>query len=171
MNETNQENKIYQRLVDFGKCSRVVKTAHFNSAQRKQKTHRVLGVFIIVINILITSPLINLIFSNNPDKIGITVKFLAIISASLASIQTLFNWQKEADKHLTAGDSYTNIYHKASTLLAKFEDKLIDIKDLIVEFESLQNEYLEVNKNYQLSIPSDYDFKKAKEKIKERTSS
>ena len=171
MNETNQGKKIYQRLVDLGECSRVVKTAHFNSAQRKQKIHRFLGIFIIVINILIISPFINLVFFSNPDKIGITVKFLAIISASLASIQTLFNWQKEADKHLGAGESYTNICHKASTVSAKFEDKLIDLKNLIVELESLQNEYLEANKNYQLSIPSDYDFKKAKEKIKERTSS
>lgn len=93
MTETNHEKKIYQRLVNLGKDSIVVKTAHFNSAQRKQTTHRVLGVFIIVINILIISPFINLVFSNDPDRIGITVNFLAIISASLASVQTLFNWQ------------------------------------------------------------------------------
>ncbi|MEL7405530.1 MAG: hypothetical protein AAFN00_00985 [Cyanobacteria bacterium J06558_2] len=97
MVEILQEKKVYQRLVELGKNSRVVKTAHFNSAQRKQKIYRVLGIVIIVVNVLIVSPLINLVFSNDPDKIGIAVKFLAIISASLASIQTLFNWQKEAD--------------------------------------------------------------------------
>jgi hypothetical protein len=95
------KNNIYQKIENLEKNSRVIKTAHFLAVERKQKMHRYLGLSAIIIHIIIFSPFLDLAI---PHYSPIAVKFLAIISASLAGIQALFNYQKDVELHLSAGD-------------------------------------------------------------------
>ncbi|MBE9003803.1 SLATT domain-containing protein [Fortiea sp. LEGE XX443] len=157
---------ILKEIKDLEKNSRLVKNAHFLAVQQKQYQHRFLGVLIIIINIIIFSPFLDLVI---PKYSPITVKFLAIISASLAGVQTLFNYQKDIELHLSAGDKYANIYHKAGVLLAKNTDGLIQQDDFIKEFEVLFKDYLDANTQYKACIPSNNDFEKAEQKIKQRS--
>ena len=174
MNTINKAENIYQELLDLEKNSRSVKTAHFNAAKTKKQAHRNIGLCIIIANVLIFSPLINLLinayFPENTDNlVTITIKILAIIGASLAGIQTLFNWQKESETHLSAGEVYASIYHRSGSLLAKYRDEIIDSNKFSELFDSLQKEYLQANSNYKLCVPSEHDFKAAKKSIEERT--
>ena len=169
MNTINKAENIYQELLELEKNSRNVKAAHFNAAQRKKRMHTIIGVCIIIANILIFSPLTNLIFPDNPDYWAITIKILAIFGAALAGIQTLFNWQKESDLHLSAGEVYANIYHRSGSFLAKYRDEIISSNELNEGFDSLQHEYLEANSNYKLCIPSKYDYKIVEKSISKRT--
>ncbi len=175
MTKINQQGDTYKRLLEFRDDARNVKTAHFIAAQRKQRYHQILGISIVLINILIFSPFISLIvkyyFSSNQELNTIIVKALAILSASLASVQTLLNSQKKADTHLAAGEAYTRIYQKSRTILAKFKDSLIDKKQFIKEINCLEKEYLEANNNYKLCIPSDSDYDKANQKLLKRKAS
>jgi len=131
--------------------------------------HRILGISVIIINIVIFSPLLNLLESLIPKfSAAIAVKFLAIISASLAGIQTLFNFHKDVEMHLSAGDIYASIYHKGGTLLAKYKDNILQGDNFVEQFEVLQQDYLKANTNYKSCIPSNKDYKEAKESLKER---
>ena len=98
------------------------------------------------------------------------VKFLAVIGASLAGVQTLFNFQKDVEFHLSAGDKYANIYHKLGTLLAEHRDSMINPNTLTTEFKMLQKEYLEANTSYKSCVPSNKDYDLATESLKKRTS-
>lgn len=118
---SNSAEKICKEVLDLEKNSRNVKTAHFKAAQTKQSYYRNLSCCIILANIVIFSPLLDLII---PNYLAIGVKFLAILSASLAGVQTIFNFQKDVELHLSAGDKYASIYHKAGTLLAEYEDSM-----------------------------------------------
>ena len=169
MNTINKAENTYQELLDLERNSRNVKEAHFIAAHRKKRMHTIIGICIIVANVLIFSPLINLIFPNNLDYVAITIKILAIIGASLAGVQTLFNWQKESELHQSAGELYANFYHKSGTLSAKFNDNIIDLDKFIEEFDSLQNKYLEANHTYKMCIPSKHDYKVASINIEKRT--
>ncbi len=169
MNTINEAENTYKELLDLERNSRSVKEAHFIAAHRKKRMHAIIGVCIIVANVLIFSPLINLIFSKNSDYVAITIKILAIIGASLAGIQTFFNWQKESELHQSAGELYANIYHKSGTLSAKFQDNIITTDKFIEEFDSLQNKYLEANHTYKMCIPSKDDYKMASINIEKRT--
>jgi hypothetical protein len=174
MNTINKAENIYQELLDLEKNSRNVKTAHFHAAKTKKQAHRNIGLGIIIANVLIFSPLINLLISyqfaeNTDNLVAITIKILAIIGASLAGIQTLFNWQKESELHLSAGEVYANIYHRSGTLLAKYKDEIINPNKFSELFDSLQQEYLQANSNYKLCVPSEHDFKIAEKSISKRT--
>ncbi len=101
-------------------------------------------------------------------KTATGIKFLAIISASLAEIQTLFNLHKDADMHLSVEDGYTNIYHRAGMLLAEYQNAILTPAEFIKEFKILQQEYLRANNNFKSSILSSKDYKFARESIEKR---
>lgn len=165
----NNTENVYKEAKDLETNSRRVKTAHFNAAHRKQIMHRILGIKIIAINIIIFCPLLNLINSFIPNFLAaLSVKFLAIFSASLAGIQTTFNFQKDVEMHLSAGDIYASIYHKVGTLLAKYRDDILQRDNFVEQFEVLQQDYFKANTNYKSCIPSNEDYKGAKESLKKR---
>ncbi len=164
---SNSTENIYKEIVDLEKNSRKVKTAHFLAAQNKQKMHRGLGILIVIANVIIFSPLIDLTI---PLKYSaISVKALAVIGASLAGVQTLFNFQKDVELHFSAGDKYAHIYHKLGTLLAEYRDSMVDPVTLIKNFKVLQEDYLEANNNYKSCVPSNKDFDLATELLKKRS--
>lgn len=162
----NNFNNIFKEIKDLEKSSRLVKNAHFLAVQRKQIVHRTLGLSVIIVNIIIFSPFLDLVI---PKYSAIAVKFLAIISASLAGVQTLFNYQKDVELHLNAGDKYANIYHRVGVLLAKYTDGLIEQNDFIKEFEVLFKDYLDANTQYKACIPSTNDYEKAQQSIQKRS--
>jgi len=163
---SNSTDKVHQEVLNLEKNSRSVKTAHFKAAQRKLIVHRTLGILVIVTNIIIFSPLLDLLI---PKYSAIGIKFLAIFGASLAGIQALLTFQKDVEIHLSAGDKYASIYHRTGVLLAEYEDGLIDKNRLIEEFKILQKEYLEANNSYKSCISSNQDYEWATESIKKRT--
>ncbi|AFZ33477.1 MULTISPECIES: SLATT domain-containing protein [Cyanophyceae] len=160
----NQE--IVKEVLDLENNSRLVKTAHFNAAQTKQNLHKIIGLSIIIVNIIIFSPLLDLI---TPKYSAVSIKLLAIIGASLAGIQTLFNFQKEADMHLSAGNIYASIYHRIGMLLAKYRDGILTPANFVEESETLQQEYLKANKSFELCIPSNKDYECARNSLKKRS--
>jgi hypothetical protein len=156
---------IYKEMLKLYDNSRVVRSAHFIAAQRKRWMHRLLGVGVIVLNIMIFSPLFDLVV---PKHSAIIIKFLAIISASFAGIQTLFNFQKDIESHLNAGETYANINRKCGILLAEYKDSTKDAGDIIKEFKELIEKYLQANKDNKVCIPSDREYDKAREQIQGR---
>src|SRR6266852_3275029 len=92
---------IYNEMRTLYHTSRVVRSAHFLAAQADQRMHRILGTAVILLNIMIFSPLFDLVaHSQSP----IIIKILAILAASFAGLQTLFKFERDAETHLSAGD-------------------------------------------------------------------
>ena len=101
-----------------------------------------------------------------PKHSAIIIKFLAIIAASFAGVQTLFNFQKDVEIHLNAGETYTNINRKSRILLAEYKDNTKDTGEIIKEFKELTEAYLQANKDNKSCIPSDREYDKARALIK-----
>jgi hypothetical protein len=160
---TDEIENIHKEMVTLYDTSRLVRSAHFIAAQRNRKMHKILGAGVIFLNIMIFSPLFDLVA---PTHSAIIIKFLAIIAASFAGLQTLFNFQRDAESHLNAGDSYANINRKIRILLAEYKDHTKDTSHITHEFKELTKEYLQANKDNKGNIPSDREYDKARELIK-----
>lgn len=121
--------------------SRLVRTAHFLAAQDNQKLYRVLGTGVILINILIFSPVFDLLTPGRTTTI--VIKVLAIIAAALAGLQTLFNFQKNTEAHLNAGNAYGTINRKIKILIAEYQDQLKDAAEVTRNFKDFTEDYLQ----------------------------
>lgn len=155
---------IYKEIRALYHIARVVRTAHFLAAQGDQRMNRILGTGVIVLNIMIFSPLFDLVARTHS---AVIIKFLAITAASLAGIQTLFAFQRDAESHLNAGDAYGNISRRTQILLAEYKDHTKDSQQVSDEFRVLNWEYLQANKDYKGIIPSEREYKKARRVIKQ----
>ena len=159
-------DKIVQEVEKLNSDSRTVKTAHYLAFQKKQVKHQIVGGCIIIINIIILSPLLELL---TLKFTVIFVRVLAIVSASLAAFQTFFNYQKEIELHLSAGEAYTRIYRQSRFILSKYTDKLISQDDFLKESEDLLQDYLNANNTYKSCIPSNKDYDDAVKSNEKRT--
>lgn len=154
---------IQKEMWGLYHTSRIVRTAHFIAAQGNQKMYKILGTGVIILNIMIFSPLFDVIAKGQSP---IIIKFLAIIAASFAGLQTLFGFQKDAESHLSAGDAYGSITRRIKILLAEHNDHVKDASLIHYEFKRLTEDYLQVNKENKSNIPTEREFEKAKKAIK-----
>jgi hypothetical protein len=157
--------EVMQKLFDD---SRVVKTAHFIAAQRKSRKSSIFGVIVIVLNVLIGSGFIEALFKPQ-DRATTIIKALAFLAAALAGIQTYFNFQKEVECHKTLGDTYISINHRVGMLMAEYKSKPANRDAVFEKFKELDAEYLKANDDAKACIPSDADYKKAREGSAERS--
>ncbi len=147
--------------------AQAVRSAHFIAKQRKNRKSKIIGVSVIVLNLLITSGLIEVTIRNQ-NTIPIAIKLLSFLAASLAGIQTIFNFQKEIECHTNAGDVYSSIYRRISLVMAEYKEKPANHDALITEFKALTAEYLKANDDSKACIPTDGDFKNAHAEIERR---
>ena len=154
---------IHKEMWGLYHTSRIVRSAHFIAAQGNQKMYKILGTGVIILNIMIFSPLFDLIA---PGHSATIIKFLAILAASFAGLQTLFGFQKDAESHLSAGDAYGSINRRIKVLLAEHKDHVKDASLIHYELKRLTEEYLQVNKENKGNIPTEREFEKAKKAIK-----
>lgn len=156
-------NNVYKEMRSLYHTARVVRTAHFLAAQGDQRMHRILGTSVILLNIMIFSPLFDLIV---PHQSAVIIKFLAIFAASFAALQTLFAFQKDSEFHLNAGDTYGSICRKIQILLAEYKDGTKTPSLVLYEFKAINLEYLQANKDFKAIIPSEREYEKSRRKIK-----
>ncbi len=155
---------VMQKLFDD---SRVVKSAHFIAAQRKNRNAKIIGVIVIVLNVLIGSGLIEEVVEV-PSRITTVIKALSFLAAALAGIQTFFNFQKEVECHTNAGDVYSSINHRLGLLMAEYQDQPANRPALVTDFKALNTEYLKANDEGRGCVPTDSDYKKARAGIEAR---
>lgn len=125
--------------------------------------HRILGTGVILLNIMIFSPLFDLVAHTQSTTI---IKVLAILAASFAGLQTLFKFERDAETHLSAGDAYSQICRKTQLLLAEYKDRTKDPHEVVSEFRGITLEYLQANKDSKGCIPSEREYAKARRVLK-----
>ncbi|MBW8326318.1 MAG: SLATT domain-containing protein [Prolixibacteraceae bacterium] len=161
------DEKAYNLLVQIQELqcdSKIGKSRHFIAADRKSKNSKVVGLVVVLINVLIGSTFIKLIINNNYTTIFTSM--LAFIAASLAAMQTFFNYSKDIENHRKIGNMYLEIARDADNLISKFNDKFIDKESCQNVFERLLAEYKKVNKEEEICPNSNKDYKKAYKKNK-----
>lgn len=163
MSTEENASHLYQEAVKLHNHSENIKRAHFIAAQRTRNYHRLTGLFIIVLNVLIGSTILK---SFMPDKSDIIIGIFSALAAMLAGIQTFMNFQKETDAHLRAGDAYGRINRELELLIAEYKDADENHDDILNRFKSVHNKYLKANEDNQIFIPTDKDLKKAKRDLK-----
>jgi hypothetical protein len=163
----NGNDDIYAAMQKLFEDSRVVKSAHFIAEQRKGRTAKVIGVFVIVLNVLIGSGLIEEAVKDQ-SKVTTIIKLLAFLAAALAAIQTFFNFQKEVECHITSGTVYSSLNHRLGLIMAEYHDKPANRDALFANFKALDDEYLKANDDGKTCIPSESDYKKARAGIAAR---
>jgi hypothetical protein len=164
----NKKDEIYTAMEKLGGDAQRVRSAHFIAAQRKSRKSKIIGVSVILLNLMITSGLIEVTITNQ-TKITIAIKLLSFLAASLAGIQTFFNFQKEIDCHMNSGDVYSSISRRTSVVMAEYHEKPANRDALITDFKSLEAEYLKANDDSKACVPTDGDFDKARAGIEGRS--
>lgn len=163
----NKKDEIYAAMERLLRDSQSVKSAHFIAAQRKSKKSKIIGVAVVVLNLLITSGLIEVTIVNQ-NRITIAIKLVSFFAAALAGIQTIFNFQKEIECHTNAGEIYSNIYRRIQLVMAEYQEKPTNREALFNDFKALHDEHLKANADFKLCVPSDRDYDKARAGIKAR---
>jgi hypothetical protein len=153
-------NAIYSDMTKLSDDSSVIKSAHFIAAERKGNSQTIFGVCIIVLNVLIGSTLIEAVI---PEKAGLVIRLLAFLAASLAGIQTFFNFQKVVDCHTKSGDVYSSINRRLGLLMAEYKDETRSRADIIADYKVIRDEYLTANDDGRPCVPTDGDLRKARE--------
>ena len=166
--QANDNDEMLEAMERLARNSQVVRSAHFIAAQRKDKTLKILGVTVVVINILITSGLVEAALGTNATAITISIKLLAFLAAALAGIQGFFNFQKIVECHNRSGSTYSSINHRLNLLIAEYQENPANRPALIDQFKALNNEYLKANDDAANCIPADKDFDKARAGIEAR---
>jgi len=161
-------DEIYLSMLRLLRDSQRVRSAHFIAAQRKNKKAKIIGVSVVVLNLLITSGLVEPVIRDQ-NGITIAIKLLSFLAAALAGIQTIFNFQKEIECHTNAGDVYANLNHRISQVMAEYQEKPENHEALFTTFKALDDEYLKANADSKLCVPSDKDYDKARAGIEKRS--
>lgn len=165
----NERDDIYAAMEKLLRDAQRVRSGHFIAAQRKSRKSKIIGVFVIVLNLLITSGLIEITISNQ-SKITIAIKLLSFLAAALAGIQTFFNYQKEIECHINAGGVYANIDHRLGLVMAEYHEKPANRDALFTAFKALDAEYLKANDDSKACVPTDRDYDSARAGIERRKS-
>jgi hypothetical protein len=163
----NKRDEIYAAMKRLLRDAQVVKRAHFIAAQRKRKKSNIIGISVVVLNLLITSGLIEVAIANQ-SRITIAIKLVSFFAAALAGIQTIFNFQKEIECHTNSGDVYSSINHRISLIMAEYHEKPANRDTLYTAFKALDDEYLKANDDSKLCVPTDSDYDKARADIEKK---
>ena len=152
---------IYAAMKKLMQDSQIVRSAHFIAAERKDRKAKVFGVLVIIINLLITSGLIEIVFKDQ-GRITAAIKLLSFLAAAFAALQTFLNFQKEIECHRKSGGVYSNIYHRTRLVMAEYQEQPANRPDLIGRFKALSDEYLKANDDATVCVPTDSDYDKAR---------
>jgi hypothetical protein len=156
---------IYEEMQTLRNVSRRVRSAHFIAADRKENKAKLFGVLVILINLLITSGLIELAFRDEP-RVAAAVKILSFLAAAFAAVQTFLNYQKEVECHRKSGGIYASISHRIRMIMAEYHEQPANRPDLIAKFKELSAEYLKANDDSTVCVPKDKDYHKARAQFK-----
>lgn len=165
--QADKRDDIYTAMQKLLGDAQRVRSAHFIAAQRKSRKSKFIGVLVILLNLLITSGLIE-VSTADQNKITIAIKLLSFLAAAFAGIQTFFNFQKEIECHTNAGGVYANIDHRLSLLMAEYHEKPENRDALITDLKALDAEYLKANDDSKACVPTDGDYDKARAGIEGR---
>ena len=153
---------IYEAMQKLKGDAQIVRSAHFIAAERKDKKAKIFGVVVIIINLLITSGLIEIAFKNDQGRVAAAIKVLSFLAAALAALQTFLNFQKEVECHRKSGGIYSSIYHRTRLVMAEYQEQPANRPDLIARFKALSDEYLKANDDATVCVPTDTEYDKAR---------
>lgn len=159
------DDDIYLAMRKLMQDSQIVRSAHFIAAERKNRRATFFGVIVILINLLITSGLIEIAFKDQP-RIQAAVKILSFLAAAFAAVQTFMNYQKEIECHRKSGGVYASIYHRIRLVMAEYQEQPPNRPALIISFKALSEEYLKANDDATACVPTDRDYEKSRGRIK-----
>lgn len=154
--------KIIKRL---GRNSQLSSYTHFGAAERMSQVHLLLGVPIAIISVAIGSVLVADIQNEVPVIVKWVGGVLSLISALLASLQTIFNPKEGKSKHREIANNYLSINRKLEHLMAKLKDGIKTPSEISSELDNINKEYDSVNSQADDYPTVDKDWKRAKRKI------
>src|SRR5262245_29417542 len=129
----DDHDEIFEAMEKLLDDSRVVRSAHFIAAERKDKRAKLLGVTVIVLNLLITSGLVEIVFPQ-PNRVTAAIKLLSFLAGALAAIQTFLSFQKEVECHRKSGGIYSSINHRTRLVMAEYKEEPDKHDALVADF-------------------------------------
>jgi hypothetical protein len=154
----------YDEMESLYHKSGVVRSAHFIAAQDNKRYQTITGLSIVLLNVLIGSGLIELAWS---PAAPVVIKLLSFGAAALAAVQTFFNFQKDKECHLKGGAIYGEIHNDMGMIISRYNDDQQNRDAVITDFKALFATYEKANNDLNDCIPSDKDYRRARESIKQ----
>jgi F0F1-type ATP synthase assembly protein I len=151
--------KVNQLRVDalYGKKK------HYNAADRKQKYNIILGITALIINLVVTSIFFGFLTDGMPNISKWGGAILSLIAAVAISVQTFFNFQKQAEGHRSIASRYLAVAKECDRIDAYFNDRTIDPENLREQLERLAKINDRINRDAESFPTLKADYEKAKQ--------
>ncbi len=152
-------------LEKLRKNSHLAKHSHFTAAKRSKRSHILIGVPIILINLMLGSvfsyQLIN--ETDIPEYGKLFITLTALIGACLSAIQTFFNFQKNHESHRALANRYLVVARECERLIASYQDNIIDLKEVDDQIKSINKDYTKINIDAEAFPTNDRDYQRSLE--------
>jgi len=151
-------------LTELHLDAKLSKHRHFAAADRKLRYHYLVGVPAIVVNVFVGTILA--FFMKDPAAhswpwVPPLSSVFSFAAATLAALQTFFNFHKSAEGHRTAGNRYLEISRRSRGLVARHADVPFPADQLWKEHEKLLAHYLKVCQEAEAFATAPADFQMA----------
>ncbi|TIV71367.1 MAG: SLATT domain-containing protein [Mesorhizobium sp.] len=137
---------VLSALDELREDSKLSKSKHFSAAARKLIWHRMIGVPVIVINLLLS-----LVITKVGDVEGelpwlsMAALFCTFSAASLSAVQTFFNFQNAAEGHRSIGNRYLWVSRQCKSAINRQLDIPASAEVLWKQYEEILNSYQQIN--------------------------
>ena len=148
-------------LLELARNASIGKHANYNAAERSKKYKTLFGVPVVVINVALGSVFFFSINQELPDIAKWIGALLALLAASLAALQTYFNFNRTFEAHRSIANRYNELCRECERLYSLHADELIETSTVADELKSLLREYADINKNAEPFPTDDKDFQAA----------
>lgn len=146
--------------------STIEKKKHFNASDRKETYHYWLGIPVVVINVFLGSFMMGILSAESPTWAKWGTAVAALLAACLSGVSTFLNVRKDVEGHRRVGNRYLEIARDCDITLSKYEDDIIDKKELARLLDRIKKRRSLVNRDAANYSTSRRDYEKAMEGIK-----
>lgn len=134
-----------------------------NAAERKNRYHYWIGIPAVICTVIVG---VSFISDYTKDNSSIWLKILfgtiSLIAATLSSLQTFFNFQKQVEGHKRVGNQYLELMKFCSLTIGFFHDNLIADEDLKKSIAALYEDKAKVDREAEGYHTNQEDYEKAR---------
>jgi len=165
MKERRKMENVIKQLKQFKIDTIYEKKKHYNAAERKRKYYKLVSVGQIFLNTITGTTLLTVVFGNGSKVAEVLALVFTIVATILASLQKVWNFEKQAQGNAKVGDMYLRISKKTNLTLCMVKDGVLSDKEIAKRAEEIRKEISQANELGSQFPTISKDYKEAQEGI------
>lgn len=127
---------------------RIEQISHARAAARYDSLHKVLGVTVTVLSVIIGTSVFSVLSSNKNPWVLQMVGGVSVLAAVLSGIQTFLNYSQRATDHQTAANKFGKLRRRVDELL-QVSTTQADLEAIRKDWDELEDKSPTVQQSFQ----------------------